>query len=168
VDGAHAHDAADHSPILAPQSPVKRCGKTTLLALVSELVPKPLPAANITSAGVFRAIDQLGPTLLLDEVETFLHAKDELRGVLDLGFTRSSAFVIRAVGEQHEPKPFSTSWPNVAAMIGELPPTLQDRAIVVTLRRRLLDEVVERFSARPTWQERLLVGADTGGAPIVH
>jgi putative DNA primase/helicase len=105
---AHAHDAADHSPILAIESPEKRCGKTTLLGLIAEIVPKPLPAANVTTAAVFRSIEQFAPTLLLDEVETYLHNKSELRGVLDSGFTRALAFVIRTVGEQHEAKRFST------------------------------------------------------------
>ena len=31
---AHAHDAAEHSPFLAIESPEKRCGKTTLLDIV--------------------------------------------------------------------------------------------------------------------------------------
>jgi putative DNA primase/helicase len=145
---AHAHDAADHSPILAIESPEKRCGKTTLLGLIAEIVSKPLSAANVTTAAVFRAIEQFAPTLLLDEVETYLRNNSELRGVLDSGFTRSSAYVIRTVGEQHGPKTFSTWCPKVAALIGELPPTIQDRSLVVKLRRRLPKETIERFGKR--------------------
>ena len=69
---SHAHDAAEHSPILAIESPEKRCGKTTLLNIVAKLVPRPLPAANITTSAIFRSIALWGPTLLLDEVETFI------------------------------------------------------------------------------------------------
>ena len=39
---AHAYEAFHISPILAISSPVKRCGKTTLLTILHELVPRPL------------------------------------------------------------------------------------------------------------------------------
>ena len=145
---AHAHDAAEHSPILSIESPEKRCGKTTLLLIVGQLVPVPLPAANITTAAIFRSIAKFRPTLLLDEVETFIRDNEEMRGVLNSGFTRLSAFVIRTVGEDFDPKQFSTWCPKVAALIGNLPDTLQDRSIVLTLRRRLPNEQTERFNAR--------------------
>ncbi len=145
---AHANDAAEHSPILAIESPEKRCGKTTLLNIVAKLVPVPLPAANISTAAIYRSVEKFNPTLLLDEVETFIRDKEEMRGVLNSGFTRDSAIVIRNVGDNHEPQPFKTWWPKVGALIGKLPDTLQDRAIVVTLRRRLSSEATERFSRR--------------------
>src|SRR6267378_2958268 len=44
---SHAHDAAFVSPILAFTSPEKRCGKTTALAVVQSIVPRPCPASNI-------------------------------------------------------------------------------------------------------------------------
>ena len=71
-----------------------------------------------------------------------------MREVLNSGFTRDSAWVIRNVGDNHEPQPFNTWCPKVGALIGKLPDTLQDRAIVVTLRRRLQSERSERFSRR--------------------
>lgn len=142
---AHCHDAAEHSPMLAIQSPEKRCGKTTMLNIVGSLVPVPLPAANITTPAIFRAIEKFHPTLLLDEVETFIRDNEEMRGVLNSGFTRGSAVVLRCVGDDHEPHPFSTWCPKVGALIGTLPDTLQDRAIVITLRRRLASERSARF-----------------------
>lgn len=69
---AHAHDAAEHSPILAIESPEKRCGKTTLLNIVGKLVPAPLQAANITVAAIYRSIEKYRPTLLLDEMDHHL------------------------------------------------------------------------------------------------
>lgn len=145
---AHAHEAAEHSPILAIESPEKRCGKTTLLNIIGKLVPVALPAANITTASIFRAIERFAPTLLLDEVETYIRDNEEMRGVLNSGFTRDSAVVIRNVGESHEPQPFKTWCPKAGALIGKLPDTLQDRAIVVLLRRRLRAEHNERFTRR--------------------
>ncbi len=69
---AHTHDAFDVSPILAITSPEMRCGKTTLLELLSALVPRPIPTANLTTAATFRTIDRFRPTLLVDEADSFL------------------------------------------------------------------------------------------------
>jgi putative DNA primase/helicase len=142
---AHAHDAADVSPVLAITSPEKRCGKTTLLEVLSAQVPRPLPASNMTSAVIFRAVEKFGPTLLVDEADTFLTRNDELRGVLNSGHRRSMATVIRAVGEDFEPRVFRTWSPKVVALIGRLPDTLADRSIEIRMRRRAADEEVERL-----------------------
>ncbi len=142
---SHAHDAARVSPILCLSSPEKRCGKTTALTLLQALVRKPLPASNITSAALFRATELWRPTLLIDEADTFLRDSDELRGVINSGHTRDAAYVIRTVGEDHEPRAFCTWAPKAIALIGRLPPTLTDRAIIIALRRKLPGEKVERL-----------------------
>jgi putative DNA primase/helicase len=79
----------------------------------------------VTAPVVFRAVEKWKPTLLIDEADTFLHDSDELRGVLNSGHNRRSAIIIRTVGEDHEPKQFSTWCPKVISKIGKLPPTNQ-------------------------------------------
>jgi putative DNA primase/helicase len=146
VVAAHALDCFEIFPILAIESPEKRCGKTTLLSAIQWLVPKPLLAANMTLATVFRAIEEFGPTLVIDEAETFISADNpELVGVLNSGHNRALAYVLRLVGDAHELKQFRTWCAKVMALIGVLPPTLQDRAIAVRLRRRKQGETVERL-----------------------
>ena len=132
---AHAHDTAAISPIMAITSPTPECGKTTLLTLLSALVPRPLPASNITAAALFRAVERWCPTLLIDEADTFLRKSDDLRGVLNSGHGRATAFVIRTTGDDHEPKPFATWAPKAIALIGNLPATLASRSIHIELRR---------------------------------
>jgi putative DNA primase/helicase len=146
---AHAHDAAAISPILALISPERRCGKTTLLSLLQELTPNSLLAANITAPAVFRAVEAWRPTLLVDEADTFLAEREELRGVINSGHNRRSAIVIRVVEEDGEqvPKKFSTWAPKAIAQIKDLPDTLQDRSIAIRLRRKLKGEKVARFRA---------------------
>ena len=139
------HEAAWASPILAVTSPQKRCGKSTLLGLLNHMVCKPLSASNITPAALFRSIEKWGPTLLIDEADTFLRTNEELRGILNSGHTRSTAFVIRTVGDNHEPTQFNTWAPKAIAAIGDLPSTLADRSIEVRMRRRLPGEQVERL-----------------------
>lgn len=142
---AHAHGLRDVSPLLAITSPEKRCGKTTLLHLLYALVPKPQPASNITAAALFRVVELAGPTLLVDEADTFLQANDELRGILNSGHTRSSAHVVRCVGDDSEPRAFKTWAPKAVALIGKLPDTLEDRAIEIRLQRRLPVEPVTKL-----------------------
>jgi putative DNA primase/helicase len=143
---AHGFDCFDISPILAIESPERRCGKTTLLSLLQLLVPKPLTAASLTPATAFRAVEAFRPTLLIDEGDTFLKANNpELVGILNSGHARAIAFVLRTVGDNHDVKQFTTWCPKAIALIGELPPTLQDRAIVVQMRRKQKNEQVERW-----------------------
>lgn len=142
---AHALDSFIISPRLAFVSPEKRCGKTTALSVMQELVPKPLPAANITAAAVFRSIEMAEPTMLIDEADTFLKNSDELRGILNSGHNRGQAYVIRTTGDDHTPTKFCTWAPLAIAMIGSLPDTLRDRSIVIKLKRKRREDQVERF-----------------------
>lgn len=132
------------SPRLGITSPVKRCGKTTLLDVLSRLVPRALPTANVTAAALFRVVEGYRPTLLVDEAETFLHDNDELRGVLNSGH-RKGGTVLRTVGDDHEPRAFNTFCPTVIALIGHLPDTLHDRAVSIELKRALRSEKVEPY-----------------------
>jgi hypothetical protein len=143
----YAIEAAQVTPRLAVVSPQKRCGKTTLIALVGSVTSKALAAANITAAALFRAIEQWRPTMLIDEADTFLRDNEELRGVLNAGHYRPTAYVIRAVpvGDTWEPQKFSVWGPVAIALIGSLPSTLADRSIAVRLRRKTKHEQVERL-----------------------
>jgi len=119
------------APILALCSPLKRCGKTTTEELTAALAKRPLAAANISVATLYRTVEQFAPTLIVDEADTFLLYNLALRGVINSGHTRATAFVIRTAG--HEPRLFSTWGARMIALIGRLPATLEDRAIVLPL-----------------------------------
>src|SRR5262249_7888298 len=132
------------SPRLAIRSPEKQCGKTTLLDVLSRLVWRALSTANATAAAIFRIVELQRPTLLIDEADTFLHENEELRGILNSGH-RKGGTVIRTVGEDFQPRSFSTYSPCAIALIGRLAATLADRSIEIALRRRLSDERIEMF-----------------------
>ena len=76
-------------------SPEKRCGKTTLLELLGRLASRSLTAANISPSAMFRVIEQTQPTLLIDEADTFLEGRDELAGILNAGYRKGNAYVLR-------------------------------------------------------------------------
>ncbi len=142
---AHAVDAFNITPRLAIMSPEKQCGKTTLLDVVACLVWRPLPTANATMASLFRAVEMQRPTLLLDEADRFVTGEnDELLGVLNSGH-RKGGSVLRTVGDDLEPRMFSTFSPCAFALIGRLPDTLEDRSVIIELRRRTVSEAVTLF-----------------------
>ena len=74
---AHCDEAFDISPRLAILSPVKRCGKTTLLEILAKLLPRALPTSNVTASVIFRVIEKLHPSLLIDEADSFMQENEE-------------------------------------------------------------------------------------------
>jgi putative DNA primase/helicase len=132
------------TPRLGITSPVKGCGKTTLLDVLFHLVFRPLMASNCSPSSIFRVVEKYRPTLLVDEADSFLSNNEELRGVLNSGHRRGGS-VLRNVGDDHEPRAFSTYAACVIALIGRLPGTLDDRAVPNGLARRKPDEAIETF-----------------------
>jgi hypothetical protein len=145
-------DAFDVSPYLTITSPQKRCGKSTVLRVVRALAHALLLLSNATPAALFRTIELVHPTLLVDEAETFVRDNEELRGILNSGHTKGTAFVLRTVGEEHEPRMFSTWTPKALASIGRLPNTLRDHSIVLTMHRKTKTERVARWREREASQ----------------
>ncbi|MBI4524378.1 MAG: DUF3631 domain-containing protein [Deltaproteobacteria bacterium] len=143
----HTLEAFSISPLLAIISATKRAGKTLLLEIVSLLVQRRLFASNITPSALFRAVDKFTPSLLIDEADTFLRENDELRGILNASHRKASAYVVRSVGDDHEPTLFRTWCAKAIALIGKLPATLEDRSILFSMKRKAPGEIVERFRA---------------------
>ena len=144
VIAAHAFDEFAIFPRLFVSAPEKGCGKTTLLDVLFRLSNRPIKASNITAAGLFRTIELVHPTLLLDEADAYMRGHEDLRAVIDAGHSRDGA-VIRtvAVGDDYQPQQFSCWAPMAIAAIGHLPSTIEDRSIIIRLRRRLPGEAVE-------------------------
>lgn len=144
---AHAFDVFPVSPILGIVSATKRSGKTLVLDLLWHLIPRGLFTSNITPAALFRLVEKYSPGLLIDEGDTFIQNRDELRGILNASHRKSSAYVIRTVGDDYEPAQFCTWCPKVIAMIGKLPETLEDRSITILMKRKMPKERAEKFSS---------------------
>src|SRR4051794_5129557 len=157
----YAFQLRDVSTYLGVESPEKRCGKTTLLGVLSELSNRAVALANISSPAVFRAIEEKQPTLLIDGADTFLQGNDQLRGILNSGYTRKTAFVVRVaarrrvdgsslivdgkVGKESQLPRFSCWCPKVMAAIGHLPETLADRCIVIRMQRKTPGQECEKL-----------------------
>src|SRR5690606_30812926 len=117
-----------------------RCGKTVMLGVLARLSCRPLTVSNIAPAALFRSLELWSPTLLIDEVDAFLSEHEEARGILNAGFTRDSAFVIRCTGDDHTPTRFNVWGAKALCGIGKIADTLADRSIPLRLRRKLPGE----------------------------
>jgi len=137
---AHCVDCFAHAPILFVQSAAPGCGKSTLMQLLSMLVPRPLAISNISPAALFRCIEVWQPTLLGDEFDSFGKENPELRNVLNAGHQRGTAFVVRCVGDDFKPHRFPVWGAKAIAAIGRLPATIQARSISIRLERASVAE----------------------------
>jgi hypothetical protein len=154
-----AFELRDVGIYIGIESPIRRCGKTRLMTVLSQLVNRPEAASNITSPAFYRAIEELRPTLFIDEADMLLPGNAELRGVLNSGYTRPMAYVLRVTNELPEGKSagrskgkrrsrlarFSCFGPKAIAQIGHLPATLADRCIVLSMQRKLPTEPCQRL-----------------------
>jgi hypothetical protein len=158
VAHAHALQAFDVTPYLYVQSPQKRSGKTRLLELIEQLVPRPWRVAEPTAATVFRKIAQDDPTLLLDEADAIWRVKESetaqaLRGVLNAGYRRGTK-IPRCVGKHFERVvEFSVFCAKALAGIGRLPDTVADRSVCLRFARKKKSEVTKRFRFRTIREE---------------
>ncbi len=152
---AHAHMIENFytTPRLALLSPDPQSGKTRVLEVLDLLVPESMFSLNASPAAIFRCLDQGQITLLFDEVDSIWSGKgrddnhEDLRSLLNAGYKRG-ATIPRCVGPKHEVKHFTVYCAVALAGIGELPDTIMSRSIVIKMRRRAPDEVIEQFRIR--------------------
>ena len=143
------HHLMQVSPIAHISAPEKRCGKSVLLECLTRLSCRAIPASSISSAAIYRCIERWEPTLLIDEADSFMRDNEDLRGIINSGFNKSAAFVVRCVGDDHEPTKFSTWAAKALCGIGKLPGTIEDRAIPLILRRKQPHEHTKKIRRTP-------------------
>lgn len=80
-------DVVSYAPIANITAPEKRCGKTKLLSILKRLSYQGFTTSNISSAALFRLIELYKPTLFIDEVDNFLSLHEDMRGIINAGFT---------------------------------------------------------------------------------
>jgi hypothetical protein len=133
------------SPRLALTSPVRDCGKTTLLSLLEVLSARAQRMDGVTAAVIYRMVDQTHGTLLVDEADNLgLTANGPLRAVLNSGHRKGGA-ITRVIRDQ--PKRFSTFAPMAIAAIGSLPLPIMARSIVIHMERSEGARVLRQLNA---------------------
>jgi Protein of unknown function (DUF3631)/Domain of unknown function (DUF3854) len=131
----HLKDRLSIMPQLCICSAVKRCGKTRTLEVLVRTVWKGLLAASVSPAAAIRTFEKYEPCFLIDEFDAFLQANEEFRGVLNTCHSRGVVH-IRCHPETHEPQAFNAFCAVAIALIGELSTTVEDRAIIIYLKRK--------------------------------
>jgi hypothetical protein len=134
-------------------APEKRCGKSRLLDIVEGTCHAPLITVNASPAAVYRAIgSDVPPTLLVDEADTIFggknaEANEDLRGLLNAGHQRNRP-AIRWDPATRRLERIPTFAMAALAGIGAMPDTIEDRAVVIRMRRRAPGETVAPFRHR--------------------
>lgn len=146
-----ALEAFDSTPRLAVLSPEKGSGKTRLMEVIELHVPNPMLTVNVSAAALFRKVADGGVTLLLDEADTYLGFRvakehEDLRGLVNAGHRRGAkALRATVAGKGVKVEEFPCFAPAALAGIGDLPDTIMDRSVVISMRRRAPGEQVEPF-----------------------
>lgn len=139
----HCFDAFNWTPRIQFKAPTKNAGKSTAMTLLKGVVPRALETESISQAFLFRAIELVRPTVLMDEADTYLGAREneDLRAMVNAG-VKPGAQAGRCVGDDQEPRMFSCHAPIALAGIGSLPGAIESRAIKVMMRRRRRSEAI--------------------------
>lgn len=152
IAATHAQPAWGHAPRLVIRAPEKRCGKSRLLDVVEATCHNPLITVNASPAAVYRAVGTDDPpTILLDEADTIFgvnaDGNEDLRGLLNAGHQRNRP-AIRWDHNTRTLEKIPTFAMAALAGIGAMPDTIEDRAVVVRMRRRAPGERVAPYRER--------------------
>lgn len=151
IAATHAQPAWAHAPRLVIRAPEKRCGKSRLLDVVEAVCHEPLITVNASPSAVYRSITDDPPTMLVDEADTIFGAEaasnEDLRGLLNAGHQRNRP-AIRFDANTRKVESIPTFAMAALAGIGAMPDTIEDRAVVIRMRRRAPGESVSPYRHR--------------------
>ncbi|MGF6944079.1 DUF3631 domain-containing protein, partial [Streptomyces auratus] len=154
IAATHAVPVWAHAPRLVIRAPEKRCGKSRLLDLAEATCHDPLLTVNASPSAVYRSIGMKTknpPTILLDEADTIFGPKagenEDLRGLLNAGHQRNRP-ALRYNAANSSVERIQTFAMAALAGIGAMPDTIEDRAVVIRMRRRAPGESVAPYRTR--------------------
>jgi hypothetical protein len=151
IAATHAQPAWAHAPRLVIRGPEKRCGKSRLLDIVEATCHNPLITVNASPAAVYRSITDDPPTMLVDEADTIFGPKadgnEDLRGLLNAGHQRNRP-AVRYEAASNRVITIPTFCMAALAGIGAMPDTIEDRAVVVRMRRKAPGEKAAPYRHR--------------------
>jgi hypothetical protein len=128
-----------HTPRLLVSSPVRGCGKSTLMLLLEALAANADRSDNLTAASIFHQMDpfQATPTFLLDEGDNLdLLGNRILRAVLNAGYLMGGTVKRFFNGRSHKFEVFAPLALAAIDALNILPLPLLRRCIVVEMQRR--------------------------------
>lgn len=142
-------DCFEITPRLGIESPMPRCGKSTLLSLIGMLAYRPLQLSSITAAAMFRIIAEYKPTLLIDEADTFLSKSEELRGIINAGYEYNGTVSrVETINKKQVVSLFPCYGACAISGIGGKHKTIEERSVNIVMERKTRADKVERLRKR--------------------
>jgi hypothetical protein len=146
----YCFETFEQFPYLVVTSPVKGCGKTRLTEVFEQVAATVVRTVGISVAALFRLIQKMKPTLIIDEAESLAGKSEraqELGAILNSG-NRKNTVVPRCTGKNHELAMFSIYCPKMVCAIRDVSEPTKDRAIVLVMQKKLSSQHIERFIGR--------------------
>jgi hypothetical protein len=142
------HNVPTHSPILAATSAEPDSGKTTLVGAAGRMSPRLSLNTEITGPSLYRFVDKVKPTLVLDEADDLFTRKSDLKHIVNAGWTRGWKIPRQvSLGGVWRTVDFDPFTPKAIALVGRnLPPATRSRSIELRMVPKRADEKVEEFS----------------------
>jgi hypothetical protein len=140
---ARVHEIAVHSPLLVITSAEPDGAKTTTLGVVKYLSRRPYTQAEPTGPSLYRLVDQLHPTLIIDDADKLFPRKPDLAHIVNVSWTRGTTIPRTIRGVVYRFDPFC---PKALGLVGlDLPRTTVSRALICKLYPPLPGETFEDF-----------------------
>lgn len=144
------------TPRLVFTSPRHGCGKSTAMKALWCLSPRAMMASSMTAAVLFRVIDEVGPSLFVDEIDSSPEMLRDIAACAKSGYRKNEASVLRCEGEDNVPTAYSTFAAMAFAGIGrKMDGALESRCLTIPLHGRTQEEAQKASRLKPREQARL-------------
>ena len=87
---AWVHEIAVHSPSLVFTGADADIGKTTACGVLKFLTPRAYAGAELTGPALYRFVDHVHPTLIIDDADRLLRRRADLVHIINIGWTRGT------------------------------------------------------------------------------
>jgi len=134
-----------HAPLFGFCAPARRCGKTTGLKLGAYLVKDPFYTKLVTKSAL-EIITDGSKTPLLDELDQFIKNNPDLVGLINGGVEDAAGNA--HTGKQGQVVIRKTYGAKLYAMIGRPPETVFDRSIIISMKRKGVNELKDRVASK--------------------
>jgi putative DNA primase/helicase len=143
----YERDVPVHSPLLALTSAEPDSGKTTAIAVIGRACPRYSLNVEMTGPSLFRFVDRIKPTLMIDEADDLFVRRSDLKHIVNAGWTRGAKIPRQErIGGALQTVWFDVFTPKAIALLGRnLPQATRTRAIEIRMVPKRADEKVENF-----------------------
>jgi Protein of unknown function (DUF3631) len=150
-------EVATHAPKLVFTFPERDAGKSMAQDVLYWVVLRPYAAVEATGAAVYRIVDRLRPTLLLDEADTLFARRNVLAHIINDSWANNRRKVPRVASGGKTVEEFDVYGAQLISMKGlRMPDTVLSRSIVCLIWPKLASELVEEFTYQDDDEFRII------------